>query len=570
MTADDIDLTAGEDEVVQGLRGALRSIAEREPVRLDVAEWIEGVPRQRRFSRRLPVGIAAALVVVLVGALALGARPPSVAGPGYSHFDNGQFSFDYPSAWHSLSTDPGSIVLGTGKWCGGAPSSGCGEDNLDISGGAIVVRVWETAGAAPAYCSAAGASGSASRGTVRKFTEDSLHASEPTTRWEVRRPGYDFGMDGNVWIEAMTSNHAELASAQALVDGFHWDRDYCSSPTAASTLPGTAGRFDNGRFSFDYPENWQAISGRFSEGMAFEVFGVMGTGSWHSGCRVEDNGGACTGDAVDVSGGRVVVKVFERVGGPAPTCENDVQANATLGPNAIRKTTDKGSTTWEIRFPGYEFGWPNDVFVQAWTDSPAAMVQVDSLVASFRWASGVSAGRDACASAAPSTPTPTPAPAISHYDADGISFDFPASWRLISGYQHWGLHGPTIEFAVGTGSVDSGCTEVKPTGDIGGGVTCGASPKASVGTGQVVVYWYVGAHMLGPGPLPSGTLAPGAQLARVNGLPAIETRGDGWARWQISAIGYLAARWGPDATDADAQVDALIASLRFNAADFGI
>jgi hypothetical protein len=219
-------------------------------------------------------------------------------------------------------------------------------------------------------------------------------------------------MDGNVWIEAVTSNQAELANAQALVDSFHWDRDYCASPTAVAALPGTAGHFDNGRFSFDYPSGWPTRTGEFQEGGAYRVFAVIGTGVWHSGCRTVDNGMECTGDTVDVSGGRVVVELFERMGGPAPMCLNDVQANATLGPNAVRVTTQDKATLWEIRLPGYEFGWPNNIFIEAWTGSDEARAQVEALVASFRWAPSAQGG-SYCAPTDPPSAVPTPAPSAS-------------------------------------------------------------------------------------------------------------------------------------------------------------
>ncbi len=160
--------------------------------------------------------------------------------------------------------------------------------------------------------------------------------------------------------------------------------------------------FDNGQFAFDYPAGWRVLAADYLEGMANETVAVLGTGVWRSGCYTTDNGGGCTGDIVDVSGGRVVVKIYERVGGPAPDCQAMTTANATLGPNAVSVTSADGATTWEIPLPGKEFGWPGNIFVEAWSDGQAGQSQAEALVASFGWASGAGAGM--C------VPADTPAP----------------------------------------------------------------------------------------------------------------------------------------------------------------
>jgi hypothetical protein len=77
---------------------------------------------------------------------------------------------------------------------------------------------------------------------------------------------------------------------------------------------------------------------------------------------------------------------------------------------------------------------------------------------------------------------------------------------------------------------------------------------------QVVVYWYEGAEMM-PGPLPTGSLPPGQTRGSIGAMPTIESRGDGWNKWQLSAAGYIEARWGPNAVDTESAVAALIASL---------
>jgi hypothetical protein len=164
-----------------------------------------------------------------------------------------------------------------------------------------------------------------------------------------------------------------------------------TTASAGPSIPGTAGHFDNGDFSFDYPSAWQTLSGQYDETIVNEVDAVLGTGSWRSGCLEtmypDGHGNAsCTGDSFDVSGGRVVVKVWRQVGGPVDLCGAAASANATLGPNAVLETRSGSGATWEIREPGGQFGWGYNVFVEAHTDDAAGLAAARALVASFRWA----------------------------------------------------------------------------------------------------------------------------------------------------------------------------------------
>ena len=343
-----------------------------------------------------------------------------------------------------------------------------------------------------------------------------------------------------------------------------WARPAATGPSLSSsaTPASSPGHFDNGTFSFDYPTTWRTISGSYSEIMVNEVDVVMGTGDWQTGCRSWSSGAVggvdCTGDKVDVSGGRVVVKVYRRVGGPAPDCRGGPTANATLGPNAVLGTTDASATTWEIAQPSAQFGWPDNIFVEAHADGPAGLVEAEALVASVRWDPG--ATNLYCSS--PQTQPPSPSPRLARYNADGISFDYPASWPIITGYQHWGIHGPAIEFAVGTGTADAGCTLTPPAGGTdGGGVTCGGPTIAATGD-QVVVVWYQAPTLGMADQLPSGSLPSGETRVTIGGMPAIESHGDGWVKWQVSRVAYIEARWGPDASAGESQVLALVASLR--------
>jgi hypothetical protein len=156
------------------------------------------------------------------------------------------------------------------------------------------------------------------------------------------------------------------------------------------TLPGTLGHFDNGDFSFDYPAGWAILASEYPEGMAVQVDAVLGTGGWQTGCRSTaypngNGGGSCTGDSFDVSGGRVVVKVWRRVGGPVDVCGVGAGANATLGPNPVLRTGPDSAAVWEIREPGGQFGWGYNVFMEAHSESPAGLAAGEKVAASFRW-----------------------------------------------------------------------------------------------------------------------------------------------------------------------------------------
>jgi hypothetical protein len=158
-------------------------------------------------------------------------------------------------------------------------------------------------------------------------------------------------------------------------------------------LPGSPGHFDNGDFTFDYPDNWRTLSGLYDETIVNEVDAVLGTGDWRTGCfetEYPDGHGSisCTGDTFVVTGGRVVVKVWRRVGGPVDTCGVDIGANATLGSNAVLRTGSDSDPRWEIRNPGQNFGWAYNVFVEAHVDRPAGLAAAEALVASFRFAPG--------------------------------------------------------------------------------------------------------------------------------------------------------------------------------------
>ncbi|MGD0861951.1 MAG: hypothetical protein ABSA21_04240 [Candidatus Limnocylindrales bacterium] len=163
-------------------------------------------------------------------------------------------------------------------------------------------------------------------------------------------------------------------------------------PSAAPSLPGTPGRFNDGEFAFDYPTEWKVIADndRGATGI-MDILAVLGTGSWHQSCQSGAEGTmswfSCSTDSVDVPPGGVVVKVYLSYG-PAPFCHGDTHANATVGDLAVRKTVDGTVATWEIRAPGNEFDSAGNIFVEVHTGNPSELARAEGLVASFRWLSG--------------------------------------------------------------------------------------------------------------------------------------------------------------------------------------
>jgi hypothetical protein len=149
-------------------------------------------------------------------------------------------------------------------------------------------------------------------------------------------------------------------------------------------------------YSFDYPAGWRTLSSPFDETFVVRVDAIIGTGAWKTGCTVTDSGEACTGDAVDVSAGRIVVKVWRRIDGPGQLCVGADQANATLGPNAVQETHTGSVTVWEIRRPANEFGWMNNVYVEVWADGPSQVDSARELVASFRWDASLASSEPSC------------------------------------------------------------------------------------------------------------------------------------------------------------------------------
>jgi hypothetical protein len=407
MSDDEPNLTTREERVAAALRVTLREVSEDSPLNVDVSAWVARNSRRRTSVLRLPLGMAAALVVMLVGAIAF-VSLPRATGPGSTapslpgargHFDNGSFSFDYPATWAALAGEYNEglalqvfAVVGTGDWKTGcyttANGGGCTGDVVNASGGRIVVKVYERVGGPVNMCGGdTTASATLGPNAVSKSTDG------PTTTWEIRMPGADFGWTNNVFVEVWAGDPSQLAQAEALVGSFRWAANTTNAGNCYSAAQ--SGRYDDGNYSFDYPTDWLLISGR-SIATPDETDVVLGTGTWASGC----GGGGCT-PVVDVSGGKSVVRVWRRIDGPPDGCMGYNQATATFGPNAVSESTDGSAVEWQIRLPGAEFGWMGNVNVEVWAGGASGRTQAEALVASFRWADSSTAGGVVC-------PTPTP------------------------------------------------------------------------------------------------------------------------------------------------------------------
>jgi hypothetical protein len=172
---------------------------------------------------------------------------------------------------------------------------------------------------------------------------------------------------------------------------------------------------------------------------------------------------------------------------------------------------------------------------------------------------------------------PPSAGELSHFDRDGLAFDYPASWRLTASGQN--MHYITILDFLGTGSGLATCAAVTPgPSDLFiSGTDCGAD--MNVGPGEVEVQL-----SRGDGP-PHGPIDPSASFAIgdagshvvVGGLPAIFSEDGSTAsdsatlRWTLSvpdkamSLYNIEARMRAPGLDlARAQVQALIASIRYD------
>jgi hypothetical protein len=165
-------------------------------------------------------------------------------------------------------------------------------------------------------------------------------------------------------------------------------------------------------------------------------------------------------------------------------------------------------------------------------------------------------------SSLPSTngPSQSQAAVLAHYDHDGISFDYPAAWRVIEANIN-ARHYQWIPVVIGTGDWQLNCQAIPPNGNSLGGVTCGRD-IFTVDAGEIVVEIYA---WQGPGgpivtPPPTATQLP-------SGLPATRQDGADTSVWQVYVPDWVSplvieARFDPDTADsAKAAVQALVESL---------
>jgi hypothetical protein len=125
-----------------------------------------------------------------------------------------------------------------------------------------------------------------------------------------------------------------------------------------------------------------------------------------------------------------------------------------------------------------------------------------------------------------------------HYAADGITFDYPADWRIIERDLE-ARHYQWIPVIVGTGDWTLNCQAIDPPGDSGG-VNCGAD-IFTVGPNQIVVEistWLGPIH-------PEETPPPEAMPLR-SGLFAMVTDSPTSSLWVVYVPGWI----GPFTIDA--------------------
>jgi hypothetical protein len=167
------------------------------------------------------------------------------------------------------------------------------------------------------------------------------------------------------------------------------------------------------------------------------------------------------------------------------------------------------------------------------------------------------AAGSALATPAPPTSAPslTAAEPTATFRGEGFTFHYPARWNVLSGYEHAGLHGPTVLAAVGLGGFDLGCSYTSTS------VGCGA-PIWTVPDDGVVLAYHIGAWLGPVVPYPTPTLGPGDTWATIGGRPAVLSRLPRGLVYQLpGAPESIEARWGAaDADQARAGVEAVIAS----------
>jgi hypothetical protein len=177
---------------------------------------------------------------------------------------------------------------------------------------------------------------------------------------------------------------------------------------------------------------------------------------------------------------------------------------------------------------------------------------------------------------------------LAHFDREGLAFDYPATWKdSVSGLN---MHYVTILEYLGTGSGLATCQAITPgpNDNFISGTECGSN--VNVGPGQVMVTLSKqdGPPMGGPiDPSDPSHLPSGGKYVTVGGLPAVfggDAAGSGASGssgagssatetlgWTLSVPEQINSRLiisaqfqGPGADQLRAQVEALVASIRYD------
>lgn len=157
----------------------------------------------------------------------------------------------------------------------------------------------------------------------------------------------------------------------------------------------------------------------------------------------------------------------------------------------------------------------------------------------------------------------TPPVATSTFEGQGFTFEYPQTWRVISGFEHAGLHGPTVLAAVGIGDFDLGCTSTPNS------VSCDAGPQWTVPDDGIVLAYRISAWIPSH-PQPAPILARGERWVRVGGRDAVLSLGVSSMSWHVpGAPEFIEVRWGGSIDDADARTLAEAVISTWHWADLG-
>lgn len=161
--------------------------------------------------------------------------------------------------------------------------------------------------------------------------------------------------------------------------------------------------------------------------------------------------------------------------------------------------------------------------------------------------------------------TVEPSTRLSTFRGDGFTFVYPADWRQISGYEHAGLHGPTVLAAVGIGDFNLGCSYTSTS------VSCDSGPRWTVPDSGIVLVYRFGAW-LGPiVPQPTPALGPGDTWVSVGGRATVLSETGHSLVWHfLGAPEFIEARWGPGApAPVPSQVRAVVSSWQWTVSPSG-